>query len=120
MCHNSSTSSYLQIAGMGCRMNYLKNVVTLDLNREKCTGCNRCTEVCPRRVLVVKNHKAEIISRDQCIECGACQRNCAFDAISVKSGVGCAAAFFNAMFTGGEAVCGCDAKGKDKASSGCC
>jgi len=101
-------------------MKYLKNVVSLELNADKCTGCSRCTEVCPRRVLVMQNHKAVINNRDQCIECGACSRNCAFNAISVKSGVGCAQAFFNAMFTGGEAVCGCGGDEKGKSSSGCC
>lgn len=113
-------SSCLQIAGMGCGMNYLKNVVSLELNGDKCTGCSQCTEVCPRRVLVMENHKVKIINRDQCIECGACRQNCAFNAISVKSGVGCAQAFFNAIFKGGEAACGCDAKSKGKTSSGCC
>lgn len=99
-------------------MNYLKNVVTLELSQEKCTGCGRCIEVCPRRVLALHSRKAVIIDRDRCIECGACQRNCAFDALSVKYGVGCAQAFFTAMLTGGEPVCGCDGNGKS--SSGCC
>ena len=26
---------------------YLKNVVTLQLDQEKCTGCGTCLEVCP-------------------------------------------------------------------------
>ena len=103
---------------MGHCLKYLKNVVTLKLDREKCTGCALCTDVCPRGVLLVRNHKAEIINRDQCIECGACSKNCAFDAISVKSGVGCAQALFNAILTGGEPVCGCSKDGKP--SSGCC
>lgn len=99
-------------------MNYLKNVVSLTLDREKCTGCGRCHEVCPRGVFELHERKAQIINRDKCIECGACQRNCAFEAISVKSGVGCAQAFFNAIFNGGDAVCGCS--GKDSSSSDCC
>lgn len=107
-----------QITGMGYRMTYLKNVVSLKFDKVKCTGCGRCIEVCPRQVFALKNNKAEIVNRDQCIECGACQRNCAFGALSVKSGVGCAQAFFKAMLTGGEAVCGCSDNGKS--SSGCC
>jgi ferredoxin len=99
-------------------MKYLKNVATLKLDVDKCTGCNRCIEVCPRNVLVMNERKAKILDRDLCIECGACQRNCAFGALTVNSGVGCAQALFTAMLTGGEPVCGCE-KG-DKKTSGCC
>jgi ferredoxin len=99
-------------------MNYLKRVATLKLDREKCTGCGRCVEVCPRGVLVMRERKAEILDRDRCIECGACQRNCAFEAVAVNSGVGCAQALFNAMIRGGEPVCDCDKSSTNK--SGCC
>jgi len=42
------------------------------------------------------------------MECGACALNCEFGAISVNSGVGCAAALINSMVTGGAPTCGCD------------
>jgi len=104
--------------GNTMNMNYLKNVSTLKLFQEKCTGCSQCIDVCPRRVLVVRENKAAIDDGDRCIECGACQKNCAFDAITVKSGVGCAQALFNALLFGGEPACDCE---KDaKKSSGCC
>ena len=32
------------------RMTYLKDVVTLKLDEEKCTGCGMCLEVCPHAV----------------------------------------------------------------------
>ena len=102
---------------MGDRVNYLKCVSTLKLDMEKCTGCGMCTEVCPRAVLMVENRKALIVDLDACIECGACQRNCAFGAISVHAGVGCAQALINALITGGEPNCDCGREGND---SGCC
>jgi ferredoxin len=41
------------------------------------------------------------------MECGACQVNCPTNAISVESGVGCAAAMILAALTGKkEATCG--------------
>jgi len=41
------------------------------------------------------------------MECGACQLNCPTGAISVESGVGCAAAMIYAALTGKkEATCG--------------
>ena len=76
-------------------MIYLKDVVTLDLAREKCAGCGMCIFVCPHAVLGLNNGTARIQDRDACMECGACAMNCPADAISVSSGVGCAAAVIN-------------------------
>ena len=73
-------------------LRYLTNVVTLELDVEKCIGCRMCTEVCPHGVFTIENGKAQIVDRDACMECGACARNCEVEAITVKSGVGCATA----------------------------
>ena len=87
---------------------YLKNVVTLKLNVDKCTGCGICLEVCPHEVLMVDNKKAYISDRDACMECGACATNCPFEAISVHAGVGCASAIMRGKMVDGELVCDCD------------
>ena len=76
---------------------YLRNVVTLSLDEGKCIGCGMCLEVCPHRVLRMNRTHVEIENRDACMECGACSRNCPVDAISVQTGVGCAAAVINSM-----------------------
>lgn len=89
------------------KMHYLKNVATLELNMDKCTGCGICLDVCPHSVLGLADKKAVILDRDACMECGACSMNCPFEAISVDSGVGCAQALLRASITGGEATCGC-------------
>ena len=96
------------------KLRYLKNVVTLELNVNKCIGCGMCVAVCPHRVFQLNNKKAEIIDRDGCMECGACSRNCPVDAISVKTGVGCASAVIQGFIQGTEPVCdcGCDKKSK--------
>jgi NAD-dependent dihydropyrimidine dehydrogenase PreA subunit len=67
---------------------YLKNVVNLKLNIDKCVGCGICTLVCPHAVFCMKDGKAYIEAYDSCMECGACAKNCAFGAIDIKSGVG--------------------------------
>jgi len=85
---------------------YLKNVVSLSFDEEKCTGCGRCTEVCPHGVFDAAGGKAEILKRDLCMECGACALNCPAKAIEVKAGVGCAAAVIWGWFTGKEPACG--------------
>ncbi len=69
---------------------YLKNVVTLSYDPQKCTGCGMCPEVCPHAVFEIENGKARLRDFDACMECGACAKNCPFGAISVRAGVGCA------------------------------
>jgi NAD-dependent dihydropyrimidine dehydrogenase PreA subunit len=95
---------------------YLKDVVTLKLYEDKCTGYGMCLEVCPHAVLILKDKKARIIDRDACMECGACAQNCPFGAITVKAGVGCAEALIRSFLQGGEPACGC----AEKKSKSCC
>jgi NAD-dependent dihydropyrimidine dehydrogenase PreA subunit len=88
-------------------MKYLSNVTTLNYMSEKCTGCRRCVEVCPQGVFEMQDKRAVVTDRDLCMECGACALNCEFGAISVKSGVGCAAAIINSLIYGGPPSCDC-------------
>ena len=88
-------------------MKYLANVVSLQLLSDRCTGCGRCLEVCPREVFARNGKAVRIEDRDRCIECGACMMNCSFAAIRVNAGVGCASAIINSMIRGGEPTCGC-------------
>ena len=81
-------------------LRYLENVVTLEYAPEKCTGCGKCAEVCPHALFVMEERKARLPDRDLCIECGACMRNCAFDAIKVRPGVGCAYALMISALRG--------------------
>ena len=89
------------------RFQYLKNVVTLELDVGKCIGCERCTEVCPHGVLAIEDKKVRLVDRDNCMECGACQNNCPADAISVGAGVGCAEAVIYGFLRGTEPDCDC-------------
>ena len=88
-------------------MTYLKDVVSLELNIEKCTGCRMCINVCPHEVFEIVEKRAVIMNRDACMECGACMRNCPEEAIKVNAGVGCAAAVINGFLKGTEPKCGC-------------
>jgi NAD-dependent dihydropyrimidine dehydrogenase PreA subunit len=84
---------------------YLKNVVTLELDGDKCSGCGMCMEVCPHNVFALENRKALIRDKDACMECGACAVNCPAAAVSVQAGVGCAYAVLSSK-SGGECCCG--------------
>lgn len=100
---------------MGGPVIYLADVTTLRLAPEKCTGCRRCVEVCPRGVFVMKDKRAAITDKDLCMECGACAKNCDSGALSVSAGVGCASAIITGLLTGKEPSCGCG-----DSSGGCC
>lgn len=89
-------------------LRYLKNVVTLELDQEKCTGCRMCTIVCPHHVFEMNSKKAMILDRDACMECGACARNCPAEAIFVNAGVGCATAVINSKLKKTDATCDCE------------
>lgn len=86
---------------------YLKDVVTLQLDQEKCVGCGMCLIVCPHAVLGMNNGHARIENRDACMECGACSRNCPTEALTVRAGVGCAAAVINAALGRDGSSCCC-------------
>ena len=88
---------------------YLKNVVTLKLDADKCDGCGMCLQVCPHAVFQIEKHKAVIGNRDACMECGACATNCPEGALSVNSGVGCAAGIIQGAIRGTEPTCDCGA-----------
>lgn len=100
-------------------MRYLKGIRSLEFNEERCTGCGRCAEVCPHGIFEIRDKKAMITDADLCIECTACKTNCAFGAVEVNVGVGCAAAIIHSMIYGGDPSCDCSGDGNGNSSS-CC
>jgi NAD-dependent dihydropyrimidine dehydrogenase PreA subunit len=102
---------------------YLKNVVTLQLAADKCSGCGMCLEVCPHEVFKMNSSHAVIRNRDACMECGACSRNCPAGAISVQTGVGCAAAVINSLLGRQGGACSCSIEPGNPVTGkqgGCC
>lgn len=95
-------------------LRYLDDVVTLSYDETRCTGCQQCTLVCPHGVFAMEGNRAALVDRDACIECGACARNCAFGAIEVRAGVGCAAGIAASWFRTKRGAAA------DDASGGCC
>jgi ferredoxin len=90
---------------------YLEDAAILRLDTDTCIGCGNCALVCPHRIFVLKEGKAEIIDRGACMECGACATNCPVGAIYVNpdDGCGCAAYIINSWI----------AKVRGKVPSGC-
>jgi ferredoxin-like protein FixX len=73
-----------------------------------------CIKVCPHDVFELSGGKAHIARLDYCMECGACALNCAVGAITVHSGVGCAAGIINGILNNSEPTCSCGGE------EGCC
>ena len=88
-------------------MRYLESVVTLSLDAARCNGCGLCVAVCPHAVFRLERKRAVLADRGACMECGACAKNCEMGAITVRSGVGCAAGVLAGLVTGGPPDCGC-------------
>lgn len=97
---------------------HLRNVATLSLDEQRCTGCGMCIEVCPRGVFKMNGKKAMLVDKDACMECGACMKNCPFSAVTVNAGVGCAYAVIKGALTGSEPNCCCSPSNRGKNT--CC
>ncbi len=65
----------------------LKNALTSKpvIEEEVCNACDRCTEICPPKVLA-RNGKDYIFDYGQCIRCFCCLEVCPEGAISIKPG----------------------------------
>ena len=60
--------------------------VTLD--RDKCTGCEECLEVCSSEVFEIQNGRSVPVKAKDCIGCQSCVEICEQNAIKiVETGV---------------------------------
>jgi NAD-dependent dihydropyrimidine dehydrogenase PreA subunit len=56
-------------------------VVEIDL--EKCKGCQTCVDVCPMQVFEKDGDKVKASKSDSCIGCRACEVQCPVQAIKI-------------------------------------
>lgn len=55
-------------------MNFYEKRIVID--QELCTGCRRCSQVCPVDAIEGKQGEAQSINTDLCIMCGQCIQTC--------------------------------------------
>ena len=56
------------------------------IDRDKCTGCARCTRSCPNDAISGEKKQPHAIDTGKCIKCGSCIEVCKFGAIAKRSG----------------------------------
>ncbi len=53
------------------------------VNKQKCTGCGQCVDVCPTEAIAIVDEKAKI-EAEECICCETCLDECAVGALSME------------------------------------
>lgn len=59
-----------------------RDLVVYRILKEKCTGCQRCVQVCPTGAITGPRSEPHNLDADKCIKCRSCYEICRFDAIA--------------------------------------
>ncbi len=61
--------------------------MSIEINKEKCVGCNKCTKVCPGSLIKIgEDKKAYIKYQKDCWGCTSCLKECKYEAINFYLG----------------------------------
>ena len=65
-----------------CPAAVCRDLVVYRIIKEKCTGCQRCVDVCPAHAISGPRSEPHNLDPEKCIKCRACYEICRFDAIA--------------------------------------
>ena len=58
----------------------------IEIRRDLCVGCGRCSEICPGSLIVLTDGKAAIPRPERCWGCASCVKECPAEAIALFLG----------------------------------
>ena len=65
-----------------CPAAVCRDLVVYRIIQEKCTGCQRCVQVCPTGAITGPRSEPHNLDEEKCIKCRSCYEICRFDAIA--------------------------------------
>jgi NADH:ubiquinone oxidoreductase subunit F (NADH-binding)/Pyruvate/2-oxoacid:ferredoxin oxidoreductase delta subunit len=65
-----------------CPAAVCRDLVVYRIIQEKCTGCQRCVQVCPTQAISGPRSEPHNLDEEKCIKCRSCYEICRFDAIA--------------------------------------
>ena len=89
------------------KLKYIRNVVTLQLDQQRCIGCGMCVNVCPHAVFEMVGKKSPNRQPRWLHGVRRVRQNCPTTAILVHAGVGCVMAIIKGAIRGTEPTCEC-------------
>ena len=60
---------------------YMNKIVLID--EDKCIGCMACVEICPNKILYIKDNVCKVIDENKCDKSRGCQNVCPTGAIII-------------------------------------